>query len=59
MNSYCLMPLEKFPKRRAFIVINKFHSKFIELVYWVINLCNMTHQDEWAVAESQHYKTSH
>ena len=53
------MPLEKFPKRRAFIVINKSQSKFIELVYWVINLCNMTHQDEWAVAESQHYKTSH
>ena len=59
MNSYCLMSLEKFSKRRAFIVINKSQSKFIELVYLVINLCNMTHQDEWTVAESQHYKTSH
>ena len=53
------MSLKKFPKRRAFTVINKSQSKFIELAYLVMNLCNMTHQDEWAVAESQHYKTSH
>ena len=49
MSSDRLISFEKFPKRRAFIVINKSQSTFMQLLYLIINLSTMTHPDEWAV----------
>ena len=50
MNSGWRISFEKFPKRRAFIVINNSQSMFMQLVYLIINLSTMTHPDEWTVS---------
>ena len=59
MNSDRLVSFQKFPRRRAFTILKKSESTFMQLVYLVINLSTMTHPDEWTVAGLLHYKTSH
>ena len=59
MNSDRLISFTKFPKRRAFITINKSQSTFMQLFDLIISLSTTTHPDEWTAAELRHYETSH